>query len=102
MRDLLSQVALSPIQVHDVALCRPLLEKASVLRAGDLLLEGSWLYRRGNTLTYLKGKRRIDVITPLKSNMLAAQEAIQLAEIANKWEAHPSRSHQYIAWCAEH
>jgi hypothetical protein len=36
---LLSQVALSAIQMHDVALCRPLLEQAPVLRAGDLLLE---------------------------------------------------------------
>jgi hypothetical protein len=94
---LLSQVALSPIQVHDVALCRPLLEKASVLRAGDLLLEDRG-FIDGATLSYLKGKRRIDVITPLKSNMLVAQEAIQLAEIANKWEAHPARSNQYIAW----
>jgi hypothetical protein len=36
---LLTQVALSAIQVHDIALCRPLLEQAPVLRAGDLLLE---------------------------------------------------------------
>src|SRR5215468_9012893 len=35
----LTQVALSAIQVHDMALCRPLLEAAPVLRAGDLLLE---------------------------------------------------------------
>ena len=34
-----TQVALSAIQVHDMALCRPLLEEAPVLRAGDLLLE---------------------------------------------------------------
>jgi hypothetical protein len=94
---LLSQVALSPIQVHDVALCRPLLEQASVLRAGDLLLEDRG-FLDGATLSYLKRKRRIDVITPLKSNMLAAQEAIQLAERANKWEAHPSRSNQHSAW----
>jgi hypothetical protein len=94
---LLSQVALSPIQVHDVALCRPLLEKASVLRAGDLLLEDRG-FIDGSTLSHLKRKRRVDVITPLKSNMLAAQEAIQLAEIANTWEAHPSRSNQHIAW----
>lgn len=94
---LLSQVALSPIQVHDVALCRPLLEQASVLRAGDLLLEDRG-FIDGATLSYLKRKRRIDVITPLKSNMLAAQEAIQLAESANKWAAHPSRSNQHIAW----
>jgi ubiquinol-cytochrome c reductase cytochrome b subunit len=36
---LLSQVALSPLQGHDVAWCRPWLEPAPVLRAGDLLLE---------------------------------------------------------------
>src|SRR6266699_7076367 len=94
---LLTQVALSAIQVYDMAACRPLLTQASVLRAGDLLLEDRG-FIDGATLSYLKRKRRIDVITPLKSNMLAAQEAIQLAEIANKWEAHPSRSHQHIAW----
>ena len=36
---LLTQVAMSSIQVHDMALCRPLREEAPVLRAGDLLLE---------------------------------------------------------------
>ena len=36
---LLTQVALSAIQIHDVALCRPLLAQAPVLRPGDLLLE---------------------------------------------------------------
>ena len=36
---LLSQVALSPSQGHEVAFCRPLRETAPVLRAGDLRLE---------------------------------------------------------------
>ena len=45
--DLLSQVALAPIQVHDVALWRPLLEQAPVLRAGDLLLEDRGVPRGG-------------------------------------------------------
>src|SRR5712691_5325435 len=30
--------------------------------------------------------------------MLATQEAIQLAAMADKWEAHPSRAEQRIAW----
>jgi hypothetical protein len=94
---LLSQVALSPIQVHDVALCRPLLEQTPVLRAGDLLLEDRG-FLDGATLSHLKRKRRVDVITPLKANMLATQEAIQLAEMADQWEAHPSRADQSIAF----
>jgi hypothetical protein len=93
---LLSQVALSAIQVHDVALCRPLLEKAPVLRAGDLLLEDRG-FIDGATVSQLKRQRRVDVIIPLKTNMLATQEARQLADMADQWEAHPSRADQTIA-----
>ena len=94
---LLSQVALAAIQVHDVALCRPLLEKAPVLRAGDLLLEDRG-FIDGATVSHLKCQRRVDVILPLKTNMLATQEAVQLADVANQWEAHPSRADQTIAF----
>ena len=94
---LLTQVALSAIQIHDVALCRPLLAQAPVLRPGDLLLEDRG-FIDGATLSELKRTRKVDVIIPLKANMLAAQEAIQLAEMAAKWEAHPSRAEQCIAW----
>ena len=93
---LLSQVALSAIQVHDIALCRPLLETAPVLRAGDLLLEDRG-FIDGTTLSTLKRKRRVDAIIPLKANMLATQEAIQLAEMADQWQAHPARAEQTIA-----
>ena len=93
---LLSQMALSAIQVHDVALCRPLLEKAPVLRPGDLLLEDRG-FVDGATLADLKRKRQVDVIMPLKANMLTTQEAIQLAEVADEWQAHPARDNQKIA-----
>ena len=47
----------------------------------------------------MKRQRQVDVIIPLKANMLATQEAIQLAGcMADKWEAHPSRAEQRIAW----
>src|SRR5919108_32117 len=94
---LLTQVALSAIQVHDMAACRPLLTQAPVLRAGDLLLEDRG-FLDGVTLSELKRTRKVDVIIPLKANMLATQEAIQLAAMANRWDAHPSRAEQRIAW----
>jgi Transposase DDE domain len=94
---LLTQVALAAIQVHDVALCRPLLAQAPVLRPGDLLLEERG-FIDGATLSELKRTRQVDVIMPLKANMLATQEAIQLAEMADRWDAHPSRAQQRIAW----
>jgi hypothetical protein len=64
-----------------------------VLRAGDLLVEDRGCID-GATLSHLKRQRRVDVIMPLKTNMLATQEAMQLAEMADKWEAHPSRDVQ--------
>lgn len=93
---LLTHVALSAIQVHDMALCRPLLEEAPVLRAGDMLLEDRG-FIDGATLSDLKRQRRVDVIIPLKANMLATQEAIQLAQMADKWQTHPTRADQTIA-----
>jgi hypothetical protein len=63
-----SQVALSPIQVHDVALCRPMLEQTPVLRPGDLLLEDRG-FLDGAMFSHLQRQRRVDVITPLKANM---------------------------------
>jgi hypothetical protein len=93
---LLTQVAMSAIQVHDMALCRPLLAEAPVVRAGDLLLEDRG-FLDGATLSALKRKRQVDAIIPLKANMLATQEAIHLAEMADQWQTHPSRAAQTIA-----
>src|SRR5882724_5859802 len=93
---LLTQVAMSAIQVHDMALCRPLLAEAPVLRAGDLLLEDRGCID-GATVSSLKRQRHVDVIIPLKANMLATQEAMQLAAMADKWQAHPTRADQTIA-----
>jgi hypothetical protein len=93
---LLTQVALSAVQVHDLALCRPLLAEAPVLRAGDLLLEDRG-FLDGATVSDLKRTRQVDVILPLKASMLATQEALQLAEMADKWQPHPTRAAQTIA-----
>ena len=94
---LLTQVALAAIQVHDVAVCRPLLEQAPVLRPGDLLLEDRG-FLDGATLSELQRTRQVEVIIPLTANMLATQEAMHLAEMADRWDAPPSRAEQRMAW----
>ena len=90
-------MAVSAIPVHDVAVCRPLLEQAAVVRPGDLLLEDRG-FIDGATLSELKRTRRVEVIIPLKANRLAAQDAMPLAEMADTWDVHPSRAEQRIAW----
>ena len=68
-----------------------------MLRAGDLLLEDRG-FVDGETITFLKQQRHIDVIVPLKSKMLSYDEAVQLAELQGKWQPHPSREQQHIAF----
>jgi hypothetical protein len=94
---LITQGGLCPIQVHDLPLCRLFFETAPVLRAGDLVLEDRG-FVDGETLTLLKRQRRVDVIVPLKSTMLSYTEAVQLAELQDAWQPHPSRDHQHIAF----
>ena len=93
---LITQVGLSPIQVHDLPVCRLFLETAPVLRRGDVLLEDRG-FVDGDTITFLKKQRHVDVIVPLKSTMLSYQEAVQLAELQAAWQPHPSRDQQHIA-----
>jgi hypothetical protein len=93
----LTQVGLCPIQVHDLPLCRLFFETASVLRQGDLLLEDRG-FVDGETITLLKQQRHVDVIVPLKSTMVSYTEAVQLAELQDAWQPHPTRAHQHIAF----
>lgn len=66
-------------------------------RPGDLLLEDRG-FLDGATLSALQGTRQVAVIIPLKAKMLATREAMALADLADTWDAHPSRAAQTIAW----
>ena len=93
---LITQVGLCPIQVHDLPVCRLFFETAPVLRKGDLLLEDRG-FVDGETITFLKQQRHVEVIVPLKSKRLSYHEAVQLAELQDAWQPHPSRDNQHIA-----
>ena len=94
---LMTQVGVVPIQVHDAPLCRLLCETAPVLRAGDMVLEDRG-FLDGETITWLKQQRHVDVIVPLKANMLSYKEAVSIANLQGHWQPHPSREHQHIAF----
>jgi len=94
---LLTQVAMGPIEQHDLELCRVLLQQSEALRAGDLVIEDRG-FLDGRSLTALKKERGVDVILPLKSNMHAYREAVALAEMEGQFKPHPSRPEQEIAF----
>jgi len=92
-----SEAAVAPIQDHDIEVCRPMLRTAPALRAGDLLLEDNGLMD-GELISELKEQRHVDVIVPLRSDMIAFDEAVRLAEMAENGQPHPSRATQEIAF----
>ena len=92
-----TQVAVAPIQVHDVEVCRSMLLSSPTLRVGDLLLEDNG-FMDGALISALKRTRQVDVIVPLRSNMVAFDDAVRLAEMTGKWQPHPSRAAQQIAF----
>jgi hypothetical protein len=94
---LITQVGLCPIRVHDLPLCRLFFDIAPVLRQSDLLWEDRG-FVEGKTVTLLKQQRHVDVIVPLKANMLSYTDAVQLAALQDAWQPHPSRAHQHIAF----
>lgn len=93
----MTQLGLCPIQVHDLPCCRLLFETTPVLRKGALLLEDRG-FVEGETLTFLKQPRHVDVIVPLKSTMLSYAEAVQLAAWQDAWQPPPARAHQHMAF----
>jgi hypothetical protein len=93
----LTHAAVAPMQDHDIEVCRPRLTKSAVLRAGALLLEDHGCMD-GDLLSVLKQERRVDVIVPLRSTMVAFDEAVRLARWEDHWQPHPSRAPQQIAF----
>jgi hypothetical protein len=82
---------------HDLPLTRPLIEGADTpLVRGDSLREDRGLLD-GGEITTLKRDLGVDVIVPLKRDMLAFRLALVQAE-ANRyrWQAHPTRKKQEI------
>lgn len=69
----------------------------AMLKPGDTLLVDR-AFIDGETISVLKKKRRVDVIIPLRSDMLAYEDSLVTAyhPSSGSWEAHPTREGQEI------
>lgn len=94
---IIEEICFSGMNVHDLKLTEKMLRTTKVFKPGDILIEDRGFLDR-DLINYLKVKRQVDTYVPLKSNMNAYQIAIQIAKEENKWEPHPSRENQKIAF----
>lgn len=94
---IIEEIEFGAMNIHDLELSRDMLKNTKVFNPGDILIEDRGFLDRG-LINYLKNERKVDTYVPLKSNMNAYQIAIQIAQEENKWEPHPSRENQKIAF----
>jgi len=94
---LLPPVALSASQGHARAFGRPVLEQARGVRPGALRLAERG-FRAGAPRAEGKRTRQVDVLIPRTAPRRATQEAMALADLADKWDAYPARAAQTMAW----
>lgn len=94
---IIEEIEFGAMNVHDLELSREMLKTTKVFNPGDILIEDRGFLDR-DLINYLKNERQIDVYVPLRSNMNAYQIAVQIAKDEDKWEQHPSRKKQKIAF----
>jgi hypothetical protein len=94
---LCTQAAVAPMQDHAIEVCRPLLPSTPVLRAGDGLLADHGLMD-GALLAVRQRQRKVAVLVPLRSHLVACDDAVRLADMAGQWQPHPSRATPQMAF----
>jgi hypothetical protein len=94
---IITSMAFGSINVHDLELCKDLLMNSPMLKSGDTLLFDR-AYIDGVRISRLKKKRHVDVIIPLRSDMLAYEDSLVTAyhPESGPWEKHPKRLGQEI------
>ncbi|MFV0275306.1 MAG: transposase [Bacilli bacterium] len=95
--EIIEEICFGAMNTHDLKLSEEMIRNSKVLKPGDILIEDRGFIDR-DLINFLKTERRVDTYVPLKSNMIAYELAVKIAQSENKWEPHPSRENQKITF----
>lgn len=93
----IEEICFGSLNTHDFKLCKDMLCNTKVFESGDILIYDRGFIDRDIT-NFLKTERGVDTYIPLRSNMDTYQMAVSTAILENKWEPHPTRNKQKIAF----
>ena len=87
---IIEEIRFGTASVHDLAMSEEMLKTTKCFNRGDILINDRGFLSR-ELINYLKVERGVDTYVPLRKNMFAFIEAINVAKTANDWTAHPNK-----------
>ena len=99
---IIEEIRWGSMDIHDLELSKDMLYNSLMLKPGDLLICDRGFISR-EVINYLKTKRGVDVIIPLRANMEAHSVAVTVAKEGKKWVTHPNkkRKNQKVAFVSD-
>ena len=94
---IIEEICFGSLKTHDLTLTKDMIMNSKVFKKGDILINDRGFLDR-DLINYMKRERGVDTYVPLKTNMTAYDVAVATAQTCGKWEPHPSRENQLIAF----
>lgn len=94
---IIEEICFGSLKTHDLALTKDMIMNTKIFKEGDCLIEDRGFLDR-ELINFLKNERGVDTYVPLKTNMQAYDVAVAFAQADDKWEDHPTRENQKIAF----
>lgn len=98
-RGILVALKVVPIETNDLEAAKALVEEFPFERNSTLIMDRGFI--DGAWILHLKNDLGVDVVVPLKKNMLTTEFAIGSANQKNLWTQHPTRDGQMMALLGE-
>lgn len=95
---IIEEIRFGTASTHDLVLSEEMIKKTKCFNYGDILINDRGFLSR-ELINYLKIERGVDTYVPLRNNMTAFYDTVEIAKRENNWLPHPNkrRTSQKIA-----
>ena len=90
---IIEEIRFGTASTHDLELSEEMLKTTNCFNRGDILINDRGFLSR-ELINYLKTVRGVDTYVPLKKNMWAFSDAVEIAKSENKWSLHPNKKRE--------
>ncbi len=87
---IIEEIRFGTASMHDYLLSEEMVKTTSCFNHGDILINDRGFISR-ELINYLKTERGVDTYVPLKRNMTAYQDAVDIAKYEDDWKPHPNK-----------